>query len=86
MYRASFLKHISRVVLLISLTGLSACSGVEIVGKSDTHVWIKNPALSIGDSDGLAQSYCSGLGKTAGLETDLSIAGGNSNILVYSCN
>jgi len=74
------------VVPMIALIAVAACSGVEIVGANETHVWIRNPALSLGDSNELAQQHCSLYGKTAVLESDLSVADGANSILVYACN
>lgn len=70
---------------LLVLFMVTSCSGVEIVGSNSTHVWVRSPVLSVGDSNGLAQGYCAKLGKTATLESDLTVAQGDNSILVYKC-
>lgn len=70
---------------LIVLVWLSSCSGVEIIGKNETNVWIRNPMLSLGDSDDLANEHCAFYGKVAELESDLSVAENSRSILVYAC-
>lgn len=74
------------VVPLFALLAVAGCTSGEIVGANETHVWVKNSALSMGDSKELAQKHCSQFGKTAVLESDLSIADGANSILVYACN
>lgn len=78
-------RPIRLLVAALSISALAACSGVEIVGSTADRVWIKSPAFSIADTNGLAQQHCAKLDKTAELETDLSVAQGTDNILVYVC-
>ena len=73
------------LVLMIAMAVLTGCAGAEIVGANETNVWIKNSALNIGDTAELAQKHCSIYGKTAELESDLSIAEGANSITVYTC-
>lgn len=78
--------RLTYLLTAVSLLGVAACAGSEIVGSSDTHVWVRNSVLSVSDGTALAQKYCEGIGKTAALESDLSVADGANNILVYACN
>lgn len=73
------------LLVVLSVVGVSACSGVEIVGSTADRVWIKSAAFSVGSTNGLAQEHCGKLGKTAELESDMSVAQGSDNILVYVC-
>lgn len=74
------------MVPVIALIAVAACSGVEIVGANETHVWVRNSAFGLGDSNELAQRHCLLYDKTAVLESDLSVADGANSILVYTCN
>ncbi len=85
MSRRLFSRRFRLPVLAVILLGVASCTGVEIVGGNETNVWIKNPFLSIGGSDDLAQKHCSIYGKTAVLESDLAVGDGTNSILVYAC-
>ena len=72
-------------VLMVASVMLAACSGREVVGSSETHVWIRDSLLSITSSKDLAQEHCAKYGRTATLESDLSVSGGGDSILVFKC-
>ncbi|NQV43764.1 MAG: hypothetical protein HQ501_02585 [Rhodospirillales bacterium] len=74
------------MVPVFVLFGLASCTDVEIAGANETRVWIRNPVLSITNSNTLAQERCSIYGKTAVLESDLSVGGASDFILAYTCN
>lgn len=86
MPRPFFFRYLRLLGPLIAFFGLVACSGVEIVGANETRVWIRSPVLSIGSSNNLAQEHCAKFGKSAVLESDMSVSEGTTSILVYACN
>lgn len=86
MARPVFFSYFRIMISVFVLFGLASCTGVEIVGANETRVWIRNPVLSITNSNTLAQDHCSIYGKTAMLESDLSVGDTGDSILVYTCN